>query len=167
MPLPILSRAPLETVAGATASGLGVLVMTTIHHVYGAAIFSTPWRLHIVYISIPVALVILGAVPLGIRRYSSFSGHGASWLFILLIAVFAVALIGVYEGGYNHLLPNIQYVLGVERTLRDGLYVPPDDLLFQLTGIAQFVVAVVAAWFLVCLMRQAQQSQPAMITGSA
>lgn len=158
----ILSRAPTRTVAAAAASGLGVLAMTTIHHVYGAAIFETPWRLHIVFISIPVALVILGAIPLARMRNASFTSHVASWLFIGLIALFAVAAIGFYEGGYNHLLPNIQYTLGVEHPLRDGLYVPPDDLFFQLTGIAQFAVAVIAAWYLERLLQQARQSRAAI-----
>jgi hypothetical protein len=142
----ILSRASGRSVFQATASALGVLAMTSIHHVYGAAIFETPWRLHIVFISIPVALLILAAVAVARSGNGARAGKVASWIYVGLVALFAIAAVGIYEGGYNHLIPNIQHVLGVEHPLREGLYEPPDDLFFQLTGIAQFVIAVIAAW---------------------
>ena len=142
----ILARAPRSAVYAATLGGLSILIATTIHHVYGAWLFDTPWRLHIVFISIPVALGMVVAVLVAVQGGGSLAGHVASWAFILLNAGFAIALIGLYEGGYNHLLPNIQYVLAVDHPLREGLYDPPDDLVFQLSGIAQFVVAAIAAW---------------------
>ncbi|PKR88341.1 hypothetical protein CXZ10_15085 [Pleomorphomonas diazotrophica] len=129
----------------ATATALAILVMTSIHHIYGAEIFDTPYRLHIVYVSIPVALVILGCVALARRTASAAVARAASWLFVILTGLFAIVAVGFYEGGYNHVIPNIQYLLGVEHTLRAGLYEPPDDLVFQLTGVAQFGIALVAA----------------------
>jgi hypothetical protein len=141
----ILHRAPERTLVAATASTLGVLVMTAVHHIYGAALFDTPWRLHIVFISVPVALAILAAIPIARASPDGLLSRIASWVYLALGGVFAVGAIGVYEGGYNHLLPNLQYVLGMEHTLRGGLYVPPDDLVFQLTGIAQFAIAIIAA----------------------
>jgi hypothetical protein len=65
---------------------------------------------------------------------------------------FSILAIGIYEGGYNHLLPNIQYAMDVESTLREGLYVPPDDFIFQGTGMAQFVIAVIAAYALAVMI---------------
>ena len=156
----ILHGAPAHTLAAATTSILGVLAMTAIHHVYGAVLFATPWRLHIVFISVPVALAILAAVPLGRASPDGLLSSAASWVYLALGGVFAIGAIGVYEGGYNHLLPNLQHVLGVEHTLREGLYVPPDDLVFQLTGVAQFVIAVIAArymWRLVGVSRPADR----------
>ena len=144
----ILSRAPAAAIAAATISGLAVLVATTVHHVYGAWLFATPWRLHIVFISIPVAIAILAAIPIARMGSAPLAGQLASLVYIILDAGFVIGLIGFYEGGYNHLLPNIQYVLGVDHTLRADLYLPPDDLIFQLTGVAQFFLGVVAAWYL-------------------
>lgn len=146
MTSPILCRASVRSVVLATTSALGVLVMTSIHHIYGAAIFETPWRLHIVFISIPVALIILAAVVLARSGGSTAISRVASWLYFGLVALFGIAAIGVYEGGYNHLIPNLQHVLGIAHPLREGLYQPPDDLVFQLTGIAQFGIAMLAAW---------------------
>src|SRR5687768_18557321 len=128
MPDSYLHKAPLDEVVRTTIAGLAILVMTAIHHIYGAMLFATPWRLHIVYISIPVALLILATVSLGRASASSLLARLASWTYALAIGGFAVGMIGVYEGGYNHLLPNLQYVLGVEHTLREGLYEPPDEI---------------------------------------
>jgi hypothetical protein len=157
----ILFRASPRSIFRTTASALGVLVMTSVHHIYGAVIFDTPWRLHIVFVSIPVALIILGAIPLG-RTAGGLPSRLASWTYVALVGIFAIAMIGIYEGGYNHLLPNIQYVLGVDHPLREGLYEPPDDLAFQLTGIAQFVVAIIAAWELWRLISSRGQLRSAL-----
>ena len=132
----------------ATLGALGVLVMTSIHHAYGAIVFDTPYRWHIIFISIPVALVILAAAPVARGGGSAMISRVASWLYLGLVALFVIAAIGIYEGGYNHLIPNIQYVLGVEHPLREDLYKAPDDLFFQLTGIAQFVLAMLTARWL-------------------
>lgn len=142
----ILHRAPARAIFQTTFWALAILVMTSIHHVYGAALFSTPWRLHIVYVSIPAALIILAAIPAGRAAPHGLVSRAASWLYVAIIGVFAVGMIGFYEGGYNHLIPNIQYALGVEHPLREGLYEPPDDLIFQLIGVAQFPIAVLAGW---------------------
>lgn len=141
----LLSSAPAGLVYRATATTLAILVMTSIHHVYGAEVFDTPYRLHIVYISIPVALLIVGCVALARSTASQTLAWAASWLFVILTGLFAIAAVGFYEGGYNHVIPNIQYLFGVEHTVRPGLYEPPDDLVFQLTGVAQFGIALVAA----------------------
>lgn len=149
----ILSIARPRAVALATFGTLSVLTMTAIHHVYGAILFATPWRLHIVYISIPVALAILALIPIGRASPAAFVSRVASWTYLALSIAFAIGAIGIYEGGYNHLLPNVQYMLGVESTLRRDLYVPPDDLLFQVTGIGQFALAAFAAYHLWLLCR--------------
>ena len=162
MTISILYAAPSRALVAATTSVLAVLAMTAIHHVYGAALFATPWRLHIVYVSVPVALALLGAIPVARASPDSLASRIASWLFLGLGGVFAVGLIGFYEGGYNHLLPNVQYALGIEATVREGLYVPPDDLVFQLTGMAQFVLAMVAAVHLARLVR-APANPPASV----
>lgn len=141
----LLSSAPAGLVYRATVTSLAILVMTSIHHIYGAEIFDTPYRLHIVFVSIPVALLILGCVALARRTASETMARAASWLFLALVGLFAIVAVGFYEGGYNHVIPNIQYALGVEHTLRAGLYEPPDDLVFQLTGMAQFGMALAAA----------------------
>ncbi|EHK58262.1 hypothetical protein, partial [Allomesorhizobium alhagi] len=60
-----LSSRSLQWRAGGAA--LLLLVLTAVHHAYGAYAFSTPWRLHIVYIAAPVAAAIAAALYLGSR----------------------------------------------------------------------------------------------------
>lgn len=144
----ILSRASGRSTILATLGAMGVLAMTSIHHAYGAIVFETPYRWHIIFISIPVALVILATARVARSGGSAMISRVASWLYLGLVVLFVIAAIGIYEGGYNHLIPNIQYVLGVEHPLREDLYEAPDDLFFQLTGIAQFALAMLTAWWL-------------------
>jgi hypothetical protein len=154
---PMLNYAHARLVLRATVPALAVLVVTTVHHVYGAALFETPWRLHVAYVSVPIALLVVVCARLGRIARESRIRCTASVLYFLLTGFFAVALIGVYEGGFNHLLPNLQYILGYEG-LREGLYEPPDNLLFQITGIAQFAIALLAGvrlWQLLRVLRRA------------
>jgi hypothetical protein len=38
---------------------VALAILTTIHHVYGAVLYDTPWRLHILVMSIPVIILTL------------------------------------------------------------------------------------------------------------
>ncbi len=135
----------------AGAMAIAVLAMTTIHHVYGAVIYDTPWRLHIVYISAPVAVAIIAALGFGASREGTPAGRIASWLAIAAILAFPVALIGFFEGGYNHLVKNIVYFARGEEAMMalmpPSLYEPgtvemPNDVIFEMTGIAQFPLSI-------------------------
>jgi len=70
------------------------------------------------------------------------------WLLYFITLVPSLGLIGVFEGIYNHLLKNIMYFGGAG----DGLlltlfpaptYEMPNDLLFEITGVMQGVIAIV------------------------
>jgi hypothetical protein len=135
-------------------AALAVLAMTAVHHVYGAVIYDTPFRLHIVFVAVPVALFIAFALRLGAARAGTKQGRLATWAAVAVILVFAVAAIGVFEGGYNHFVKNIAYLGGGEAAVRvmmpSWLYDPaaveiPNDIVFEATGIAQFPLSIWAA----------------------
>lgn len=160
--LPMSYAAPsLHLRAGAGA--LLVLLMTSIHHVYGAVIYDTPFRLHIVFISVPVAMVIAATLYVGATR-SDRTGRIATWIGIAIVFIFAVAAIGVFEGGYNHVLKNLGFLGGGEQAVQalmpSWLYDPsavevPNDFFFEATGIAQFPLAI---WTAVQTWRLARQT---------
>jgi hypothetical protein len=141
----------------AGAAALAVLIMTSIHHVYGAVIYDTPFRLHIVFISVPVGMAIAAALYVGATR-EDWAGRIATWIGITIILAFAVAAIGFFEGGYNHVVKNIVYFTGGEEAMMklvpEWLYDPaaveiPNDFIFEATGIAQFplgVLTMVLTW---------------------
>jgi hypothetical protein len=142
----------------AGAAALSLLALTSIHHAYGAFAFATPWRLHILAIAVPVAIVIV----LTLRRgaITSARGGGRLWttLAALLILLFPVAAIGLYEGGYNHVLKNLFYFIRGEAEARalfpPPVYEMPRDVLFEATGIAQFPLSIVTAFLALQLLQE-------------
>jgi hypothetical protein len=71
----------------------------------------------------------------------------ALWLFAAAAFVFPFAMIGLFEGGYNHALKNALYFGGASPELLAALFPPPtyelpDNVLFEASGVAQLVLAV-------------------------
>ncbi len=65
------SRAPrtIEAAKRATLASLGICAVTTVHHVYGAYLYNTPWRLHAALIStLATALIAVPAVASKTRK---------------------------------------------------------------------------------------------------
>lgn len=151
-----LSSRSLQWRAGGAA--LLLLVLTAIHHAYGAYAFSTPWRLHIVYIAAPVAAAIAAALYLGSRRPDEPSSRVATWLGAIIILVFPVLAIGIFEGGYNHVVKNVVY-FGFGQPAAIALFPPPtyempNDFFFEFTGIAQFPVGILTAFLVLEMLRR-------------
>lgn len=130
----------------AGAAALGVLLLTSIHHIYGAVIYDTPWRLHIVMISVPVAIII--AALLYASRVASRPTWRlvAKWTAAAVILVFPIVMIGFYEGGFNHVYKNIVFFAFGEAAMRadfpSAMVEMPNDLFFEVSGILQFPLAV-------------------------
>ncbi|CAN7606663.1 hypothetical protein IB277_28980 [Ensifer sp. ENS07] len=141
----------------AGACALLLLTLTSLHHAYGAYIYETPWRLHIVQLAVPAAIVIAAALFVGRSRSGTTAGRVATWLAALVVLAFPVAMIGIYEGGWNHVVKNVAYFgFGTDaaRSLfPEPVYRLPDSLLFELTGIAQFPLAVITALNTLALLR--------------
>lgn len=136
----------------ALVTSAGVIVLTLVHHVYGAVMYATPWRHHVALIALPFLAALIVAFSVHKRRAQTFAGRTSMYVFAIITSVFSVGLIGFFEGGYNHLLKNILYFGGASRTVLGRLfpspqYEMPNDFLFEATGILQFVVAVAAAYY--------------------
>lgn len=133
---------------------LAVLAMTVVHHAWGAVIYAAPFRLHVVFVAVPVAVAIAVALQIGARQAGTRAGRLATWIGIAASLVFAVAMIGFFEGGYNHVAKNVVFFIGGEAAVHmlvlDWLVDPslveiPNDFLFEATGIAQFPLGIWAA----------------------
>ena len=138
-------------------AAVSVLALTVVHHVYGAMLYHTPWRLHVA-VAAPIAgLAIVRALYLGGSRRGTPSGARWTWIAVAMVLILPVGLIGLVEGGYNHLVKNLVY-LGWGETVARTLFPPPayempHDLLFEASGIAQLPLALVAAWLTLALRR--------------
>jgi hypothetical protein len=135
-----------EEVAKVSLYSNALMTVTSIHHVYGAVIYNTPWRLHILMVSIPVIIFTLVANNFLIWR--KFPGKNLLLLpYWSVILIFSIILIGGYEGVYNHALKNVFFFSGASETILNkmfppSMYVMPNNFLFELTGVMQAVIFV-------------------------
>ena len=142
-----------ETLSRATRYALAVLLLTSVHHAYGAFAYNTPWRLHAVFLSAFAAAAIIGSMVVTQRNADETVREIAFWVFTAVVLVVPVALIGLFEGGYNHALKDAVYFAGASSTLMNRLFPPPtyelpDDVFFEATGVMQAVLGTITAWLL-------------------
>jgi hypothetical protein len=151
---------------------LAVLVLTSVHHAYGAYIYSTPWRLHVVFVSVLTAAVLMGSL-LVLRRWSlSVAGEIAFWVFSAVVLVIPVAAIGLFEGGYNHAVKDALYFAGALPALMRRLFPPPayelpNDVFFEVTGVLQFILGVATGRRLYSLIQNRRLRRAGEDRGSA
>ncbi len=137
-------------------------LLTTVHHVYSSTIiapdgsisgvFAGSWRAHGFLVFLVPLLLGLGAL-LAYRRQGS-----RHWLHpcALLCGGVFTALIGVWEGGWNHLAKLVVFALGLEGSYAYGpswltefpAVQPPRDVFFEATGVLTLVFGLVNAWYL-------------------
>jgi len=146
-----------EEVAKVSLYSNALLIVTSIHHVYGAVVYNTPWRLHILMVSIPVIILTLAGNYFLTRREFPQKNF-LLLLYCSIILIFSIILIGGYEGVYNHALKNAFYFSGVSegvlvKMFPPSMYVMPNNFLFELTGVMQAVI------FVPLLLRMARLSK--------
>jgi hypothetical protein len=147
-----------EYLSRATWSALTVLLLTTVHHVYGAYVYDTPWRLHVAFVSGLTAAAIIGSLLVLRRHTDDVVGRIAFWTFVGVTCVLPVAAIGLFEGGYNHVLKDALYFAGGSTSLMTRMFPPPayempNNAFFEITGVMQVFPASVTGWFLYRLVR--------------
>jgi hypothetical protein len=139
---------------GSLVSTIGTYVLTALHHAYGASIYKTPWRLHIVY----HGLIILLITGVFLFLYKWLKKKVFLFVYLVISGLFFGGLIGLYEGLYNHLLKNILFFAGLSpASMRwfypASMYELPNDWLFEATGILQAFIGTVQLYYTVKLFR--------------
>lgn len=142
-----------------------LLVLTSVHHIYGGVVYGTPWRIHVVFATLPMILLLLPlfgtASPPTAAHRSTKAGHSLR----NGIIAFSVIGVGLIEGGYNHALKYAVHS-GHSSVLYTRLYpsppyVPPSDFIFESTGILQFLIALSILVLLVTSRMLSARKQPA------
>src|SRR5690349_17946300 len=82
---------------GAAGFSAAVMLLTALHHAYGALIYRTPWRNHMVHVSIVTMLVIAGTLLVSARSPRSRLGRAAFWTAVVAIALVPVGMVGLFE----------------------------------------------------------------------
>ena len=132
-----------------------VLLITIVHHSYGAVRFATPWRHHVTFVALLLVVLLSGAYFIFSRRPASRLGDIARGVFIGAALLGPITWIGIFEGGYNHLLKVGLFHFALSAAAVQGyyppeIYEPPEDWFFEATGVAQLVFAL---WALGCVIK--------------
>ena len=127
-----------------TVYSVTLMIITSVHHAYGAVIYHTPWRLHVLILSMPVLIVTVVFHRI-MRNKEPHLGSVPFWIFFLVTLIPSVGLIGIYEGLYNHILKNLLFFGGANNNLLQQLfpaptYEMPNDVFFEITGIVQGII---------------------------
>jgi protein-S-isoprenylcysteine O-methyltransferase Ste14 len=158
---PAAARLTSNGSARTLAASVAAIVLTVIHHLYGATLYDAPFRQHVAFGILPVLLVLALAYWVHRRHPLTSLGSVSLWVFMAVTLIVPVGMIGLLEGGYNHLVKNVLYFGGTSRTTFDRLFPPPayempNDLWFEVTGILQFFVGLYAGYCLVRLWRESR-----------
>jgi len=156
----VTAEVPVRAYRRAGFATFAVLGLTTVHHLYGAVVYDTPWRFHVAIIAPILAVATARALYLGGSQRGTRPGIAWTRIAAALILIFPIGLVGLVEGGYNHVIKNLLYLVCGPRSARvffpPPLYEMPNNLLFEATGIAQFPLGLVAAHFLIGVLRRAR-----------
>jgi hypothetical protein len=153
----------MKTSTRTLTASAALLLLTVFHHVYGAVLYETPWRNHVAGIVLPVLLGMIAAHEVHRRNPDTPLGGAALWAFLVLAFV-PIVVLGIFEGGYNHVVKDVLFFGGLraellDRLFPDSVYEMPDDALFEISGVLQLFVALYAARWLVRLWRDRKGSE--------
>src|SRR6185369_2309496 len=134
----------------ALLAGASSFVLTSVHHVYGALRYHTPWRYHAVALGALALLAMYVALWLSRRRSTTIAARVAWWTFWIVEALVFVVGLGLFEGAYNHVLKLVLYLAPLSPASFQALfpsptYEVPNDAFFELSGVAQVFPAAFAA----------------------
>jgi hypothetical protein len=159
------SREVVRAAWRTVVAGLAALFLTTVHHVYGAYVYATPWRLHVAHVSGVAAVLILGSFLVFRQRVGTVAGTLALALLVLSTLMLPVVGIGLIEGGYNHAVKVALYSAGASPDTMRRLFPPPayelpNDAFFEATGVLQLVPGLVAGRCVYRLIRARRVRAP-------
>jgi hypothetical protein len=120
--------------------------LTTFHHVYGGLVESAPNRL-----TVPVIMVVPTVAALvALHRYVRTGSKTALATAATVTSIAWVGLSGLLHGGYAHAYKDVLFLTGgpakLYYPLNPSEHYPPDDLLFEITGVLEVAAAFLVAW---------------------
>ncbi|HET9138774.1 hypothetical protein [Actinophytocola sp.] len=136
-----------------TSAALAIVVaylLTSVHHIYGGLTTTATNRLLVPAILAPTVIIALGSLHV-LRRSGRRIALG---IFAIVAIVVWVILLGGLHGAYAHLYKDVVYLLDAPAhryvALNPNEHYPPDDILFEITGLLDVVTA---TWIAVATAR--------------
>ncbi len=117
------------------------LLLVVVHHLYGGyVLYRDNLELNLSYATVGVALLTLLLLWFYARQRSDAV---LSLCQFLIIGGWGFG-VGVYDGGYNHLVLNVLALNGASATLREAMFIRPvpGNIIFEATGLLQFILAI-------------------------
>jgi hypothetical protein len=119
--------------------------LTTVHHIYGGLVDSAPNRLRV-----PIIMAIPSVIAVGsLYRYRRTGSRAALITAATVSGLAWVGLSGVVHGGYAHTYKDALFLLNgpskLYYPLNPSEHYPPDDLLFEITGVLEMGTAFLVA----------------------
>src|SRR6266699_3705539 len=90
---PFGNRKVLDAARKTMWSALVVLLLTTVHHVYGAYIYNTPWRHHVAIVSTVTAAILFASLRVLRRQTGRIVRKIAFWTFAVVTLAIPVITI--------------------------------------------------------------------------
>lgn len=151
----VTRQAGNRVLLGTVAVGL----LTTVHHVYGAVVYDTPWRHHAAIVAGLATGLIAGALYLSQKPSGGAIATIGRWAFISITLAVPILSFGVFEGAYNHCVKDALYFGGASADLMRRLFPPPtyelpNDVFFEITGVMQVLPAAFTAFALYRFVRE-------------
>jgi hypothetical protein len=162
----------IRSAARVVHASLAALLLTSVHHVYGAYVYGTPWRAHVAYVSVVAAAVLAGSFVVLRRRAGTVAGAIALSILTVVTLAIPVVGIGLFEGGYNHALKNAVYFAGgslptMRRLFPPPAYEIPNDVFFEVTGVLQLFLGAAAGRRLYQLLAARRGGEESASAGTA
>jgi hypothetical protein len=139
----------------AGASSIALLVLTAAHHYYGGIFYRSQFRFHVAMFGVAATFVLSIVLLLYRNRSASKSVLGSVlfWSLGFFVAVLA-AVVGMSEGGYNHILKDLLYYSNASPHWMLKLFPPSHgfeaarNAAVETTGALQFFVGLLAFYYL-------------------
>ena len=120
-------------------------VTDTVHHLHAATVLGQGAAMH----AAAIGMVLVPTAVAMVALYLRFGRRALLWTF-LGIALLAIAVPGLYHGGWNHLVKVLAH-LRIDSPATDlSLLFPADNLnlwFYEVTGLFEFVFAIVCGYF--------------------
>jgi hypothetical protein len=168
------SRVSVPTLRAAKRATLGaaaIFAVTTVHHVYGAYIYHTVWRIHAAIVSGFATALIGTSLWLLRKHWGDAVDVVAFWSFIVVTFLVPFLGFGVFEGAYNHVLKDALYFAHSSPGLMMRLFPPPayempNNGFFEITGVIQVIPGLMTGYYLYRFVQEQQKSRDVVSIGS-
>lgn len=147
---------------------IAVVLLSTIHHIYGGYQYDTSWRIYMpIFFFLPILVLTLFLQYRVIKKQNLFM----LGLYSTIVFIGWIGVLSFGEGGYNHLLKNILYFGDASEEILTKMFPPefgstklyekPNDLFFESTGILTTVFGFYLTYYLVKFIKIIK-SEPAV-----